>query len=216
MARLAKYYCWYRVIHLVLDRGVKMKNTDVCPICEEGTLHAHVGSNMVEYKGHEKQLPLHYSECDCCCSEITGAAQSRTNKRLMTEFKKQINGLLTGHELRELRLSLGMTQADAAKVFGGGPVAFAKYEADDVTQSEAMDKLLRIAQAVPSALSCIAGKENRPIAELEHEKHCQSDWLTLAGVKSLSKPLRRKTSLHVLSSNNISKGEAYGQLRVTA
>jgi HTH-type transcriptional regulator/antitoxin MqsA len=146
-----KYCCLLHAIHQVLDRGIKMKNISVCPICEEGNLEAKTGTNEVEYKAQHSNISMHFSECDCCGSEQASPAELRTNKRLMNEFKKQVDGLLTGTELKGIRLSLGLTQADAAKIFGGGPVAFSKYEADDVAQSEAMDKLLRVAQAVPEA-----------------------------------------------------------------
>ncbi|HEC06256.1 MAG TPA: type II toxin-antitoxin system MqsA family antitoxin, partial [Thiolapillus brandeum] len=74
----------------------------------------------------------------------------------MVAFKKQVDGLLSGAEVRALREKLGLSQADAAKVFGGGPVAFSKYESDDVAQSEAMDKLLRLAAEIPAAFEVLA------------------------------------------------------------
>jgi transcriptional regulator with XRE-family HTH domain len=43
-----------------------------------------------------------------------------------------------------LRKRYGLNQQQAARLFGGGPVAFSKYENDDVAHSEAMDKLLRL------------------------------------------------------------------------
>lgn len=128
-----------------------MKNISVCPMCEEANLEAKIGSDEVEYKGHKAALPLHFSACESCGSEQASPLELRTNKRSMIEFKKKIDGFLTGKEVKEIRISLGLTQADAANFFGGGPVAFAKYEADDVTQSGAMDKLLRLAYAVPEA-----------------------------------------------------------------
>lgn len=48
---------------------------------------------------------------------------------------------------------LGLIQVDTTSLFGGGPVAFSKYEADDVTQSDAMDKLLRVVSFVPAAFA---------------------------------------------------------------
>ncbi|MBW6086689.1 hypothetical protein KZ779_20740 [Escherichia coli] len=36
-------------------------------------------------------------------------------------------------------------------IWWGGPKAFSKYESDDVIQSEAMDKLMRLAAEVPDA-----------------------------------------------------------------
>jgi len=69
----------------------------------------------------------------------------------MVAFKKRVDGLLTGAEVRRPRRQLNLSQEEAARVFGGGPVAFSKYEADDVAQSAAMDKLLRLAADVPGA-----------------------------------------------------------------
>lgn len=123
---------------------------DICPICEEGHLHPHVGSNSVEHRGECASLDLHFSVCDACGSEQAGAAQLRKNKRSMVEFRKKVDGLLTGSQVRSIRKNLGLSQAEAARVFGGGPVAFSKYESDDVAQSEAMDKLLRLASEVPA------------------------------------------------------------------
>lgn len=123
-----------------------------CAICGEGHLDARVDKNPVDYKGQTAVLNAHYSVCDACGSEQTNAAQARLNKRAMLAFKKRVDGLLTGTEVRALRERLGINQAEAAEIFGGGPVAFSKYENDDVMQSEAMDKLLRVAGSVPGAL----------------------------------------------------------------
>jgi HTH-type transcriptional regulator/antitoxin MqsA len=70
----------------------------------------------------------------------------------MTDFYREADGLLTGNQIKAIRDDLGLTQAEAAKVFGGGKNAFTKYENGDVTQSVAMDKLIRTAYAVPAAL----------------------------------------------------------------
>lgn len=129
-----------------------------CPICGEGNLHAMVEKNQVEYRGHKASLDSCYSICDACGSEQANAVQLRTNKRAMTAFKKQVDGLLTGAEVRALREKLKINQAEASQIFGGGPVAFSKYESDDVAQSEAMDKLLRLAVAVPDAFASLLEK----------------------------------------------------------
>lgn len=124
----------------------------LCPICDAGSLHAHTEQVDVEHMGQTGTIPSQYSVCDVCGSEQAGAADARFNKRAMIGFKKRIQGLLTGTEVRVMRKRWQLNQADAAKVFGGGKVAFSKYESDDVMQSEAMDKLLRLANDVPGAL----------------------------------------------------------------
>lgn len=123
----------------------------VCPICEEGVLTIKEGCNETEYKGVKDSVSFFYEECDACGSEQVNAALSLKNKRLMIAFRKQVDGLLTGREVRAVREKLKLKQSEAALVFGGGPTAFSKYEADDVSQSVAMDKLLRAADALPEA-----------------------------------------------------------------
>lgn len=130
----------------------------LCPICEEGYLHEHIEQEEVEYNGQKGITPLYYSECDACGSEQANAVQIRDNKRAMIAFKKQVDGLLTGTEIKALRLRLGINQSQAAAIFGGGPVAFSKYENDDVMQSEAMDKLLRLADELPAAFDSLVRK----------------------------------------------------------
>lgn len=144
-------------------------NSQTCPICEMGQLTPHTERVTVEHLGQQGQIDSQYAVCDCCGSEQAGTAETRFNKRSMIAFKKQVQGLLTGNELQVLRKSWGLKQADAAKVFGGGPVAFSKYEADDVMQSEAMDKLLRLAAEVPAAL-------DKLISNAGVERNIQANW----------------------------------------
>lgn len=134
----------------------------VCPICEEGVLTIREGCNENEYKGVNGSVRFFYEECNVCGSEQADASLSLKNKRFMIAFRKQVDGLLTGAEVRALRERLKLKQSEAALVFGGGPTAFSKYESDDVTQSAAMDKLLRVADALPEAfrhLCKLAGQE---------------------------------------------------------
>lgn len=133
-----------------------MSQSNICPICGEGQLSQETEWVTVEHRGVSGQIQSLYSVCDHCGSEQAGAAELRANKRAMIAFKKRVDGLLTGEEVRALRERLGLSQTQAAKVFGGGPVAFSKYESDDVAQSEAMDKLLRLTDAMPEVFARLA------------------------------------------------------------
>ena len=125
-----------------MDDG--MSTQEPCPLCGEGHVTEQVQQAETEYKGHKAMLPLHYKFCDHCLSDFAGAEESRRNRRILLAFRKQVDGLLTGKEITALRQQYGLTQTQAARLFGGGPVAFSKYENDDVAQSEAMDTLLRL------------------------------------------------------------------------
>ena len=128
-----------------------MSAQELCPICGEGHVTASVQMVEYEYKGHRAELPSHYKQCDTCTSDFAGMAESKQNKRIVMAFRKQVEGLLTGDEITALRKQYQLTQAQAAKLFGGGPVAFSKFENVDVAQSEAMDTLLRLIRRSPAA-----------------------------------------------------------------
>lgn len=128
-----------------------MNAQELCPICGEGHTTASLQRLEYEYKGHKTELVSHYQQCDTCTSDFAGMAESKLNKRIVMAFRKQVDGLLRGDEITALRKQYKITQAQAAQLFGGGPVAFSKYENDDVAQSEAMDTLLRLVRRSPEA-----------------------------------------------------------------
>lgn len=127
-----------------------------CPVCGAGYLTEHRGECEIEHRGTRETRPSWYSVCSGCGSEIATAEQTRRNKRDTLAFRKRVDGLLSGSEIARVREQLGLTQKEAAQVFGGGPTAFSKYEHDDVVQSEAMDRLLRVAANVPAAYRWLA------------------------------------------------------------
>lgn len=119
-----------------------MNDNMLCPLCGEGHLTPRTEETVTEYGGRQGTVTLRFAECNACGSEITGEADSRANKRAVLAFRKSVDGLLTGAEIRALREKYGLTQDQAARLFGGGPKAFSKYESDDVAHSDAMNNLL--------------------------------------------------------------------------
>lgn len=156
-----------------------------CPICEMGQLHRQHEQVEVEFMGQRTTLPSHYSVCNTCGSEQATSADLRDNKRQTIAFRKAVMGLLTGEEVKAQRKKWRLTQAQAANVFGGGPVAFAKYEADDVIQAESMDKLIRTAQEFPEVLDSL--KEKAGIAN-------ESKWTSSRSITNIESAKRSRKS----------------------
>lgn len=171
----------------------------LCPLCEEGYLHEHSEKVEVEYHGKIAQLDSHYALCDVCGAEQATADQVRRNKRTMIAFKKAVDGLLSGSRVRAIREKFGITQSQAALIFGGGPVAFSKYESDDVMQSEAMDKLLRLAEKIPEAFTQLAQEAGVALSV------SQPRWLD---VTPLSLPEQRPSHLHLVCSNSLTSEQS--------
>ncbi|HVW63527.1 MAG TPA: type II toxin-antitoxin system MqsA family antitoxin [Nitrosospira sp.] len=141
------------------------RNGELCPACGEGHLASHVTKEQVEHQGIHGEVDLHYSVCQQCGSELAGQAEAQANKRAMVAFRKKAEGLLTGSEIRELRKSFDLTQILAAELFGGGKIGFSRYENDDITQSAAMDSLLRLCAANNSNLLLLAVQKKLDLPE---------------------------------------------------
>lgn len=67
-----------------------MKLENECPVCLEGTLTVCHEQQPVSYNGETKLLPLRFSVCSCCASEVALPVDLRENKRISNEFKKQV------------------------------------------------------------------------------------------------------------------------------
>jgi len=120
-----------------------------CLMCNSQQLTSKIDDEVIRYKGKQLFIPLAYTVCDNCGYEFVPAEQIKQNDKAVIAAQRKADGLLTPEQILIVRKSLNLTQAQAAKVFGGGRNAFSKYERGEVTQSEAMDKLLRLIHKHP-------------------------------------------------------------------
>lgn len=120
------------------------------PTCNKCHSNDVIETSEVEkntYKESDYDVDIEYSFCNACEREFISKPQIIANEAKVREAKKEINGLLSSKEIRNVRKILNLSQVDASHVFGGGRNAFSKYERSEVTQSVAMDKLLRLASS---------------------------------------------------------------------
>lgn len=139
----------------------------LCSYCERGTLQPRKSTERFAYKGQERDVPGYtYSVCDECGQEITTAEQMKVNQRLIADEKRRADGLMTSTAIKALRDKLDLSQADASKIFGGGPNAFYKYENGEVMQSVALDRLMVLARddvTVYQRLRALAGLPDKHV-----------------------------------------------------
>ena len=110
------------------------------------------------YKGQNFSVSdTEYSVCRECGFDVVLPQQKRRNEARVRDEHRRIDGLLTGPQIKAIRERLGLSQAKAAQLMGGGANAFSKYERGEVTQSVAMNQLLLLLDAVPEALSTLEG-----------------------------------------------------------
>jgi len=129
---------------------------DTCPVCGAGNLTKKIVEETFEYKGKHLTVPDYVVyECAECEEEIVDRNTLKTSSKLIKDFYRSVDGLLTSSEIKTIRQKLELTQEEMANILGGGKKAFARYEKGQVIQSRGMDNLLRILAKYPYTLDAL-------------------------------------------------------------
>lgn len=137
--------------------------TYACPICGVGVMKKQTGTQTFEYKGEATTISNYEAwVCGQCKEAVVDGATLQESGRILKNFKRKVDGLLTGEQIREIRMKLGLTQEQLSDIIGGGLKSVARYESGKVCQSKGMDNLLRILNAYPETLNVIQTKKECP------------------------------------------------------
>lgn len=174
-----------------------------CTACNSADIAHLVDTDMILYKGTQLESLVQYSLCNSCGREYLSKEDILASEQYAREAKSKSDNLLLPAQVKELRSRLGITQTQAAQLFGGGSNAFSKYERGEVNQSLSMDRLMKLAfkySIVLDELASIAGIE---LPKTDHGY----------GKSETFRQLRRtKPRLKLVSSNQIIKAESYEEI----
>lgn len=122
----------------------------ICDDCEVGSLRPSTYADDFMHRGGTIHVTgLESYLCDQCGADPVFADQARRNHCKINDARRLADGMLTGAQVREIRSNIGLTQAAAGELIGGGPMAFSKYERGEVIQSAVMDNFLRVLAVYP-------------------------------------------------------------------
>ena len=124
-------------------------NGQACPVCATGMLHD--GSKVVtrDYKGRPYQSKLHGAFCDKCDEAIL--VYDASEEAAWLAFRDQVDFQMAS-ELEGIRKRLKLTQAQAAKLAGGGKNAFSRYERGQAKPVAAVINLFRLLDKHPDLI----------------------------------------------------------------
>ncbi|MBW2186458.1 MAG: type II toxin-antitoxin system MqsA family antitoxin [Deltaproteobacteria bacterium] len=132
------------------------KNSDQCPLCGEGSLVEKIKTEVFNYKGQQKSVTdFRVLSCTVCDEEIVPESSIKSSEKILRDFHRQVDGLLTSQQIKKIRTSYGFTQETFSEILGVGKKTFARYENCSVTQSRTTDHLLRVIDVLPEALDII-------------------------------------------------------------
>ena len=138
-----------------------MKTTKkICLTCENGEMIHDVRDVVYEYRGHRKFISG-ISEWFCNhCNEIEfDKGEGKRYSQEITNFSKEID-MKEALELARIRKKLKLTQKEAARLTGGGPNAFSRYERGQAKPMLAIINLFKILGKHPDILKEICFKNN--------------------------------------------------------
>lgn len=128
----------------------------ICPVCGQGHIIKDTFLEEFEYKHAVLSVEQSEEYCDACGTLMQTQEMIRKNMRNKVRAQNIFDGLMIGAEIQEFREKYKITQKTAAQLFGGGPTAFAKYEADEIAHNVSMDRLLRLCMKIPHNLLMLA------------------------------------------------------------
>jgi HTH-type transcriptional regulator/antitoxin MqsA len=124
-----------------------------CLNCGEGILRHVVKDVPYEYKGHAAAVPKvagwHCPQChEVEFDKGEGERFADVIKQIAAEIDAQESA-----ELARIRKKLKLTQLEAARITGGGPNAFSRYERGKARPLPAVTNLFRLLDRHPELLS---------------------------------------------------------------
>lgn len=120
-----------------------------CPICAAGVLHDGSRSVTQDYKGHPYQAQVRGAFCDKCDEAIL--VYDASEEAAWLAFRNQVDRQAAS-ELESIRKRLKLTQAQAAKLAGGGKNAFSRYERGQAKPVAAVINLFKLLDKHPDLI----------------------------------------------------------------
>jgi putative zinc finger/helix-turn-helix protein, ygiT family len=117
--------------------------------CGSDATEIRTETRKMEILGEKHEIPKEYYHCVSCGEEWVTPEQSKATTDKITAIKRRAQGFLAPQDIKALRERHGLTQKQAAIIFGGGDNAFSKYERGEIYPSAAMDKLMCLFNTIP-------------------------------------------------------------------
>jgi len=123
-----------------------------CLNCGQGNLRHAVKDVPYEYKGHASRVPKVAGwHCPHCHDVEFDSGEGKRFAAAIKRIAAEIDALQAA-DLARIRKKLKLTQQEAARITGGGPNAFSRYERGKARPLSAVTNLFRLLDRHPELL----------------------------------------------------------------
>jgi len=120
-----------------------------CVFC--GSSDVAEAESLTQFNDRRKKQALtvrmRHMACTACDREFQTPEQSAANTLLIEAARRAAGGAPSPAEIVAMRKAMSLKQSEAGELFGGGPVAFSKYENGSIVPAQSMARLLSLAVA---------------------------------------------------------------------
>ncbi len=104
------------------------------------------------YKAQSATIDMPGWYCNESAESIHTGEDMKVSDAALQVLKIKVENLLSPKDVRRIRVKMGLTQRQAGTLIGGGPNAFQKYEAGEVTVSKGISNFLRMLERHPEEI----------------------------------------------------------------
>jgi HTH-type transcriptional regulator/antitoxin MqsA len=123
-----------------------------CPACGHAEMISIIQDETLSYGSQSLTLhDMHGEFCPACGEGVWDTESYRRYTEAQAAILRALNEDVSG-EIRRIRKSLKLTQAQLAEAFGVGKVAFSRYERGETRPPAPLVKLLRLLERHPDLL----------------------------------------------------------------
>ena len=123
-----------------------------CPACGHSQMEHKTRDETLSYENQSLTLHAMCGEfCPVCGEGVWDAESYRRYAEAQAALIRSVKGDVAG-EIRRIRKGLKLTQAQLAKAFGVGKVAFSRYERGETRPPVPVVKLLKLLERHPDLL----------------------------------------------------------------
>ncbi len=124
-----------------------------CPICGARSIVSTCAPLTVELRsGSYLVNGFEYEHCSACQEDFHPAGQTDAIRAAASEIAREEAGFLQPGEIREMRMSLGLTQGDLERLLGVGEKTVGRWERGLFVQSKTADTLMRLLWTHPELI----------------------------------------------------------------
>ena len=122
---------------------MKQETQTVCLDCHE-IMISEIIEKLLHRNGHTIKYSQPTHRCPQCGEVDLTPEDMKATEAIRANFIRESENLLPAEKVRTIRKRFFHSQKEAGRIWGGGPVAFSRYETGVLNQSRSTKLLLRL------------------------------------------------------------------------